>query len=563
MTGYRKILLALLPFWSPLAPPMGIASLKTYGEARGFDITACDANIEPRFGETREHYSRVLEQALPEAVRGNFRNTSGRVLRQHLWAHLNRERRPAYKKFVSSVIEAHFFTTVDEPVIDTLDECIAEFYRRLETYLVDLIEREQPDLLGLSLYGDTAPASLFAAGVAKRVKPGITVLAGGGIFTEDLAPGSPNYDDFLENTPDIDKVIVGEGEELFARFLEGGLPGGRRVYTLKDTGGEPLDLGRITVPDLSDFQLSYYPYLATFTSRSCPFRCSFCSESNYWGPFRKRDPRDAAKEMIALYRASGRQLFLLCDSLLNPVITPLADELRKSEISIYWDGYLRADRAVCSMDNTMNWRRGGFYRARLGLESGSGRLLEIMGKRITPVQMKEAVTALAAAGIKTTTYWVIGHPGETEEDFRATLDFISEMRDHIYEADCGSFSYFPRGQVKSREWLEGARPRLLYPEWPGVSAMPRTWYLDVEPRRRKVHERVNRFMDHCRDLGVPNPYSLKEIYEADERWKRLQRSAVPSLVEFREGGVYIDENKHLRDAVRGKNIAPEELEWDF
>ena len=81
------------------------------------------------------------------------------------------------------------------------------------------------------------------------------------------------------------------------------------------------------------------------------------------------------------------QLFLLTDSLLNPVMDDLSRELIAGDHSIYWDGYLRADASVCDPDRTIRWRQGGFYRARLGLESASPGVLankSIPGKCVMP-----------------------------------------------------------------------------------------------------------------------------------------------------------------------------------
>jgi hypothetical protein len=58
---------------------------------------------------------------------------------------------------------------------------------------------------------------------------------------------------------------------------------------------------------------------------------------------------------------------------------------------------------------------------------------------------------------------------------------------------------------------------------------------------------LNRFVKHITRLGIPNPFSLHEIHKADERWKKLQKNAVPSLLE-------IDTNKD-RDRRRDiKNV---------
>ena len=77
-------------------------------------------------------------------------------------------------------------------------------------------------------------------------------------------------------------------------------------------------------------------------------------------------------------------------------------------------------------------------------------------------EIKSTLTALAYAGIKTTTFWVVGYPGETETDFQETLALIEEMADDIFEADCSPFWYFLNAQAGERQWKNKTRP--LYPE---------------------------------------------------------------------------------------------------
>jgi hypothetical protein len=273
------------------------------------------------------------------------------------------------------------------------------------------------------------------------------------------------------------------------------------------------------------------------------------------------------EELKKLYEKHNYQLFLMSDSLLNPIIADLAKGVISSGTSIYWDGYLRADKPVCNIDNTMLWRRGGFYRARLGLESGSPRVLQAMGKKIMPDQIKAAVSSLAYAGIKTTTYWVIGYPGETEEDFCQTLELIEELKDDIYEADCNPFLYFLTGQVNSDEWTRKNESILLYPEESKEMLILQTWVLGGEPSREETFQRLNRFVQHCNNIGIPNPYTLEEIYKADERWKKLHKNAVPLMVEFQPDKdnirPYINENKNIKKIVFARNIQADKGEWGF
>jgi radical SAM superfamily enzyme YgiQ (UPF0313 family) len=557
----EKILMALLPYWTPLVPPLGISCLKSHLKIYGYRARTVDANIIEEFKAIYSKYFEVLKEYIPPERRGNFYNIGNDVLRNHMMAHINRSNKKEYIELVRILVYKTFFTETDERRVLVLNEIIDEFFTSFERYFLELLEKEQPDVLALSVYNGTLPASLFAFKLVKEKYPHIKTVMGGGVFSDQLEINSSNFKLFLEKTPYIDKIIVGEGEILFLKFLQGELNDSQNVYTLKDIGGEILDISTVEIPDFSDFNIHHYPSIAAYASRSCPFQCTFCSETVQWGKYRKKDADQIRMELMELYKKYDCQLFLMGDSLLNPVIHDLANELLRQETTVYWDGYLRADKEVGDIKNTKLWRRSGFYRARLGLESGSQRVLDMMAKKISVQQIKDAVSNLACVGIKTTTYWVVGYPGETEKDFCQTLQLIEELTDDIYEAECNPFNFYFSGQMNSEKWRD--KSFLLYPQWAKDMLITRTWSLDGEPSREETYKRMCRFVTHCRKLGIPNPYSLKEIYQADERWKKLKKNAVPSLVNFKNEGEYIDECKKIVEVCPATLTLPHDEDWGF
>lgn len=562
-TANEKILLALLPFWDAQIPPMGISSLKAFLGKHGYHVRTVDANLAPEFSDTHNLYFVALEEAIPPDKRGNFQNVGQDVLRNHLMAYIHRkeETSTAYFDLVKELVYQTFYSEIDETQAQLLHSIVENFYNQLESYFLNLLAKEQPTTLGLSVYRGNIAPSLFAFRLARRDYPLIKTVMGGAVFAGELAAGSENLEYFLERTPYIDTLIAGEGEILFLKYLQGELPPGKRLFTLDDISGETLDITHAPRPDFSDLDLEFYPALAVYASRSCPYNCSFCTETVYWGKYRKKQVSQVVAEMTALYEKYRSQLFLMCDSLLNPIITDLARDLSAADLSLYWDGYLRACPEACTLDNTMLWRRGGFYRARLGIESGSPRVLEMMGKQITIAQIKASISNLAAAGIKTTTYWVIGHPGETEEDFRQTLAILEELRDDIYEAWCCPFNYYKTGQVGSHQWEESSR--LLYPHQAKELLVVQSWTLDLAPTREEAYRRMNRFTARCRELGIPNPYTIVDFHHADERWAKLHKNAVPALVRFNDKDNYISENRQVKPVMQAQTILNSDMEFNF
>jgi hypothetical protein len=559
----KKILLVLLPFWDPQIPPLGISSLKAFLEPYGYNVKTIDANIVDEFSESHNKYFTVLEECVPEDRRGNFKNVGQDVFRNHLMAHLHHreEDETVYYELVKSLVYETFYTIISEDRLRLLHQVVENFYRALECYFIEILSRENPQVLGLSVYRGNLASSMFVFRLTRRHFSHIETLMGGAVFAGELAVGSENLQYFLEKTPYIDKMIAGEGELLFLKYLRGELPQNQRVYTLQNISGETLNINSAAAPDFSDLNLEFYPALALYSSRSCPYRCSFCTETVYWGKYRKKSPSLVVEQMIRLHEQYRSQLFLMCDSLLNPIITDLSHELTKRELSLYWDGYLRAGELACSSDNTILWRRGGFYRARLGIESGSPHVLKLMGKKITMAQIKSSIINLAAAGIKTTTYWVIGHPGETEEDFRQTLDIIEELRDDIYEAWCSPFNYYKTGQVNSTGWEE--KSRLLYPEEAKELLVVQSWTLEAAPLREEAYRRMNRFVNRCRQLGIPNPFSIVDFHRADERWQKLHKNAVPPLAGFTDRENYFEEQRTIKPISFARKKLDGSMDFDF
>lgn len=560
MKSREKILLVLLPFWPPLIPPIGIACLKSYLQQHNYEVKTLDANVEIDFNELYDKYFEIMRQNVPESKQGNFLSVGHDILRNHMTAYLNYTDEQRYRELVNLLINNTYYCQVEPGEIEKLHRIVKEIYKKLKEYVIRILERENPGILGLSVFSDTLAASQYMFKLTREIHPHIRTVMGGPVFADYLAQGTPNFEIFQEKTRDyIDKIIIGEGELLILKWLRGELPEAQRVYTLDDINREILDLSTVKIPEMRDFDIGKYTFTVSYASRSCPYQCSFCSETIQWGKYRKKRSLQVVEELKELSRRHHTQLFLLSDSLLNPVIQDLAGEFLKSPDSLYWGGWLRVDKHVCEIENTLRWRRAGFYHARLGIESGSQQVLELMGKHIPLEQIRGTVSSLATVGIKTTTLWVVGHPGETGEDFQKTLDLIEEMRNDIYEAECRPFYFYLSGQVGTRDdrW-ENMKRISLYPKETEDMLLYQTWLLECDPPREVIYKRMNRFVQHCKRLGIPNPYSMHDIYKADERWKKLHKNAVPPVVEFKQTGKKIDENKHVKKINYVKAPDPDE-----
>lgn len=528
-----QILLCLMPFWSPLNPPLGISTLKSYLGQEGFSVTTYDFNTEDELWETVDKYFQIIRQAVPEDRQSNFHMISFDVLSNHLAAFLKKNNSDSYYELLRILVSKNYLVEIPGQVAEALDKVVSEFYAHLKSAVIRLVTRLKPGILGISVFSTSLGPSLYAFRTIRDKFPEVETVMGGGIFADHLAPGSPNFSRFMNDTESyIDTVIIGEGERLFHYYLEGRLEPGKKAYGLADINGENLDVHQAAVADFSGLKLEGYSQMVNYASRSCPFQCGFCSETVQWGRYRMKSGEQVVSEIAEMIEKYGGKLFMFGDSLMNPIAGELSREIIARKMEFFWDGYFRTDPMTCNPEDTDLWRKAGLYRVRLGIESGSQNVLDLMNKKITVNQIKGALSTLANSGIKTTTYWVIGYPGETEEDFNETIQLLEEMKNDIYEADWHPFYFYPQGQVKSSKWnLEYGIEPLYPPEYDQVLLL-QTWTLDTSPGRREILDRLNRFGQACKRLGIPNPYSLDEIYQADKRWKQLHPACGPTILEL-------------------------------
>jgi radical SAM superfamily enzyme YgiQ (UPF0313 family) len=562
MNNGNKILLSILPYWDPMIPPNGIAHLKTFLQKHGFQVKTVDVIIEEVFQNIYKKYFEQLKKIIPQAHWGNFYNIGHDVLQAHMMAHINHTDKQDYIDLVKLLVYHTYYYEIKRQEAAALIETIDNLYCHLRDYYIRLLEKEKPVVAGFTAYRATLPATIFVCRLVKEKYPAIRTIIGGGIFVDTCAVGTENFKRFLEHTENcIDKMFIGQGELLFLEYLRGNLPEMKRYYSRGDINGEIVTFDKVGLPDFSDFDLDRYNYLPATASAGCPHGCSFCSSKQYYGEFREKDVEQTAREMLTMHNKYGHQLFFMTDSLLNPVITKLSRELIAAESSVYYDTYFRIDSEAANIENTMLWRRGGAYRVRIGAESGSQDVLDLMGKKITPGQIKAALAALAYAGIKTTTYWVMGHPGETEADFQKTLVLVEEMKDDIYQAETNVFKYHSAIQTDDDKWKNHVHR--IFPQKYQHMLLFEYNTLDIPPLREEVYNRAYRFELHCKKLGIPNPYSLTDYVKADERWARLHKNAVPPILDFLSRASYIDENKKIENLTLARKTRSEKKDFLF
>ena len=125
--------------------------------------------------------------------------------------------------------------------------------------------------------------------------------------------------------------------------------------------------------------------------------------------------------------------------------------LIREKVYILWNCQSRVNTVDGEMLFCM--KRAGCECIQFGVESGSERVLNTLGKRITPEQVKKAALSTRKAGINLSVYLITGVMGETEVDLEATLRLIGEIK--AGDGQVSPLAYYPGTALFENSVLSG------------------------------------------------------------------------------------------------------------
>jgi len=231
----------------------------------------------------------------------------------------------------------------------------------------------------------------------------------------DLCPGA----DFIFGTGNLDEIPA-----LVARARTG-----TQILSVPQPGrnGTALPLVRSSKVQAS-----------VAISEGCNHACAYCIVPFVRGPLRSRRLADILAELRALVEGGYLEATLLGQNVdaygqdLNDG-TDFAALLREvSQLPLARVRFTSSHPAYIS-DQVLSAMAGGANiceHLHLAVQSGSDRVLAAMRRGYTRdsfVQLAERARA-AVPGLNLTTDVIVGFPGETEEDFEATLSLIRELK---------------------------------------------------------------------------------------------------------------------------------------
>ncbi|OGS22124.1 MAG: hypothetical protein A3J83_03905 [Elusimicrobia bacterium RIFOXYA2_FULL_40_6] len=253
----------------------------------------------------------------------------------------------------------------------------------------------------------------------------------------------------LIKEPNVDAVVIGEGDVALPELIKTIVKKGRLDNCpgiLYKKAGKIIDCGNreaikvldnVPFADFSGFKLESYKYpekLEVFSSRGCVNRCAFCSERQFWGKYRFMSGKRIFDEIkFQLKNNKKLKTIRFNDSTLNGNIKELStmcSYIIKSGINVNWYGQAII-RAGMSKELLKKMKKAGCTHLSYGMESGSFEVLQKMNKKFTIETARQVIRGTHEAGIDVGLNFMFGLPGETDENFRETLDFVKINRKYI------------------------------------------------------------------------------------------------------------------------------------
>ncbi|MDW6005407.1 B12-binding domain-containing radical SAM protein [Vibrio mangrovi] len=520
-----KALLLVPHFWDPVCVPLGVSSLKAWAEIYGHQVDLFDFNTVAGIFDAQRQYFDEGKKQFPEWKLWNIERNGTEMLAQHQMVYLFAGRRSNYRELVAEVVNLSGLPhsqVLDRLNTERFDAIFATLYKRVRQLVEILIARSKPQVVGCSLYNSTWPATLFILRAVKEISPETRTVVGGPGPLMGITSKESEVIDFINANDFIDYFIIGEGEVALTHILDHpDLPRGIVVASELMNREKPLAMSELPLPDYSGLSVDKYLQLSVAGSRGCPFECSFCAETIFWDKFRLADVSLLTEQILTLKSKYQRDSFYLCDSLANPIISQLTADLCRLGENVRLDSYLRADKICTSFSRTRKWREGGLIRARLGMESASQRLLNQMNKMTNVDLMAASLQSLATNDIMTSTLWIVGYPGETDDEFDMTLKFIRENKNYIYQSDAWLFQYHPEGLAGSGEFQQMSKNKYRFSNELNQLFAVSPYQLEQGLSLPEKFDRLERFVQAMNICEIPNPYTMHEWHFASRRWKAL------------------------------------------
>ena len=228
-----------------------------------------------------------------------------------------------------------------------------------------------------------------------------------------------------EASEHADTVVIGEAEGIWSDLIEDFKANKlQRVYRQRE---RPSLVGLPTPRRDLFVQGAYYARHTVSTTRGCPYSCSFCSVTSFFGhTYRCRPVKEILKEIEPF---NERKLIAFVDD--NIVGNPkFAKELFRALVPYKIKWLAQASVTIARDDELLKLAAAsGCIDLLIGFESLSPANLAAVGKRINVVdEYEDVIRKVHSHGIAIHGFFIFGLDEDDEDVFKRTVRFAQKMR---------------------------------------------------------------------------------------------------------------------------------------
>lgn len=319
-------------------------------------------------------------------------------------------------------------------------EIVDEQLHRLDDKELEEIVRSlrEPRIIGFSVLTISSKRAYDLAAKIKNIDPHSRVVMGG--IHPTVLP------DEALNTGNVDIVVRGEGEETFKEIATHILSGTdfknalgisyKAANNVVNNPDRPFITNLDLIPrfpyHLFEKSMNDYTYFAAvFTSRGCPYNCSFCSSRNVSGRrYRYFSIGRVISEIDLLVNKYNQKDIWLVDD--NPAVDKkrfiqIADEIVRNGFNkkAEFHSSMRGDNVTDELLEKA--KQANFKLIGFGLETTSEVLMKNIRKGETAACILDAINNTHEKGLNAGATLIFGLPGETRKDRRDAIRIINSL----------------------------------------------------------------------------------------------------------------------------------------
>jgi radical SAM superfamily enzyme YgiQ (UPF0313 family) len=293
----------------------------------------------------------------------------------------------------------------------------------------------RPNLVGLGAFTCEVKPAAHIARLVKQALPAVTTAIGG-VHVTALPEQT------LREFPQFDLGVCGEGEATFAELCEAlqndVSPIGLRGVSLRTEDGVIVGPPRDRIGDQDSIPFPAWDLLPRadeyilMTQRGCPFNCLFCMNPN-GRVARARSVENFMEELRWVLDAFQPTDLRFGDELFSVNMDrthELLDAMLEAGVSkrVKWTAQTHVHFVDAPLLKKM--KAAGAWRLGMGIETGDAEVLKHTGKGSTPEMILKAAAAAREAGLPIETYFIMGHPNESLDSMKRTVDLAVRMNPH-------------------------------------------------------------------------------------------------------------------------------------